>query len=336
MEQTWWFWLTGSVLLAWGLSLFLVRTWTRKRLLKTLAQEGVKAEEVDFQIDDPRPEDQQALEIIRSYRRRFLLKLWPDTQFNLGALTEVSQILVKEIAHVYYPEEERPELKASLADLVSLYNRVGSRLAVWLDTLPVRPFKDVELQTVLQYHELYQKVKEHPSYLFLKRHHLDKVARWAWAAKNALNPWYWSRKVAYTGSKEILQRLLLAKVTALVGEEAINLYSRRRPNAKFFRRYQLALQEMVNLALDDGFLSPEAWNYMLRFILRAKGLEDQEKLALLQRLAQPRWQETPGTEKLEKTEREDIHRWLKQLVKTCWTGAAQDQRLAQVRSQWED
>jgi hypothetical protein len=336
MEQTWWFWLTGSVLLAWGLSLFLVRTWTRKRLLKTLAQESVKAEEVDFQIDDPRPEDQQALEIIRSYRRRFLLKLWPDTQFNLGALTEVSQILVKEIAHVYYPEEERPELKASLADLVSLYNRVGSRLAVWLDTLPVRPFKDVELQTVLQYHELYQKVKEHPSYLFLKRHHLDKVARWAWAAKNALNPWYWIRKVAYTGSKEILQRLLLAKVTALVGEEAINLYSRRRPNAKFFRRYQLALQEMVNLALDDGFLSPEAWNYMLRFILRAKGLEDQEKLALLQRLAQPRWQETPGTEKLEKTEREDIHRWLKQLVKTCWTGAAQDQRLAQVRSQWED
>ena len=336
MDQTWWLILLGTVLLAWGVSLILVRHWTKKRLLQTLTQEGIKTEDLDIQIDDPRPEDRQALEVIRGYRRRFLLKLWPDTQFNLKALSEISQILVKEIAAVYYPAEERPELKASLADLVALYNRVGARLAVWLDTLPIRPFKDVELQTALQYHDLYQKVKQHPGYLFLKRHHLDKAASWAWAAKNALNPWYWGRQAAYTGSKELLQRLFLAKVTALVGEEAINLYGRRRPNGRLFRRYQVALQEMVNLALDDGFLAPQVWNYMLRFILRAKGLEDQEKLALLQRLAQPRWQEMSGTEELNGKERQDINRWLKQLVKTCWTGPAQEQRLALARNRWED
>jgi hypothetical protein len=92
---------------------------------------------------------------------------------------------------------------------------------------------------------------------------------------------------------------------------------------------------MVNLALDDGFLAPQAWNYMLRFILRAKGLEDQEKLALLQRLAQPHWQEISGSEELNGKERQDINRWLKQLVKTCWTGPAQEKRLAQVRRHWE-
>jgi hypothetical protein len=336
MEQTWWFWLAGGVILAWGLSLFFVRHWTRKRLLNTLTREGVQAEDVDIRIDDPRPEDRQALEVIRGYRRTFLLKLWPDTRFNLGVLMETSQNLVKDIASAYYPEEERPELKASLADLVALNNRVGASLAVWLDTLPVRPFKDVELQTVLQYRELYQKVKEHPGYLFLKRHHLDKAARWAWTAKNVLNPWYWGRKAAYSGSKELLQRLFLAKVTTLVGEEAIGLYSRRRRNSQLLRRYQAALQEMVNLILDDASLSPQAWNYLLRFILRAKGLEDHEKLALLQRLAHPRRQETPEAEKLEKRERQDIHRWLTQLVKTCWTGPAQDRLLAQVRSRWGD
>jgi hypothetical protein len=334
MDQTWWFALLGTVILAWGVSLVLVRHWTRKCLLTTLAQEGVQAEDVDIEIDDPRPEDQQALEVIRGYRRTLLLQLWPDTRFNLGVLTEISQNLVKGIASVYYPEEERPELKASLADMVALYNRVGTRLAVWLDTLPVRPLKDVELQTVLQYHELYQKVKQHPGYQFLRRYHLDKVARWAWTAKNALNPWYWGRKAAYTGSKELLQRLFLAKVTTLVGEEAIKLYSRRGLNARLLQRYQLALQEMINLILDDASLSPQAWNCLLRFILRAKSLENHEKLALLQRLAQPRRQEMPGAEKLEKSEREDIHRWLTQLIKTCWTGPPQDRRLAQVQSQW--
>jgi hypothetical protein len=336
MDQTWWLTLLGAILLAWGASLIFVRYWTKKRLLRSLAQKGIKTEEVEIQIDDPRPEDQQALEIIRAYRRRFLLKLWPDTRFNLQALSDISQTLVKEIAANYFPDEERPELRASLADLVALFNRVGARLAVWLETLPVRPLKDVELQTLFQYHEWYQKVKQHPGYLFLKRHHLDRLASWAWTAKNVLNPWYWGRRAAYTGSRELLQRLILAKVTTLVGEEAIYLYSRRRPNERLFKRCELALQEMVNLSLDDGLPGSQASNYMLRFILRSRGLEDQEKLALLQRLAQPRRQEIPGIEQLNTKERQDICRWLEQLVKTCWTGSAQEQRLAQVRSRWED
>ncbi len=232
MEQIWWFWLAAGLILTWGASLFLVRHWTRKRLLDTLAREGVRAEELDIRIDDLRPEDQQALEVIRGHRHKLLLRLWPDTRLNLGVLMENSQNLVKDIASVYYPQEERPELRASLADLVALNNRVGARLTMWLDTLPVRPFKDVELQTVLQYHNLYQNARQHPAYLFLKRYHLDRAASWAWTAKNALNPWYWGRQATYTGSKELLQRLILAKVATLVGEEAINLYSRRRLNEK--------------------------------------------------------------------------------------------------------
>jgi hypothetical protein len=335
MDHNFWVFLVGAALLAWAVSLAFVRHRTRKRLLQTLAQEEVSPEDVDIPLNDLRPEDRQALEIIRRYRRRILIRLWPDTQLSLGLLSEISQALVKEIAEVYYPEEERPELKASLSDLVALYKRVGARLAAWLDTLPLRPLKDMELQTVLQCHELYQKVKQHPGYLFLKRYHLDKAARWAWAAKNFLNPWYWGRQAAYTGSKELLQRLFLAKVTTLVGEEAIQLYGRRRHNSDLFQRYRLALQEMINLAWDDG-ASPSTWNHMLLFILRAKGLEDQEKLELLHRLAHPRRQKTlrPGT--LEKAEREAVRRWLKQWVKSCWTGPSQERRLAQVNSRWED
>ena len=78
------------------------------------------------------------------------------------------------------PEDDRPELRASLADLVALHNRVGARLAAWLDTMPMRPFKDVELRTVVRYHEMYQTVKNHWGYAFIKRHHLDKAVRWSW------------------------------------------------------------------------------------------------------------------------------------------------------------
>jgi hypothetical protein len=328
----WWIWLAGGVALAWGLSLVLVRFWTRKRLLKALSQEGLNNDGVEIELDDPRPEDQQALELIRSRRRRFLLNLWPDTRFTLGFITEMAQNLVKDIARVYYPEEERPELKASLADLVALYSRVGARLTVWLDTLPIRPFKELELLTIFQYHELYQKVKQHPGYLFLKRHHLDKAARWAWTVKNLLNPWYWSRRVAYTGSKELLQRLFLAKVTTLAGEEAIRLYSRRPLNRHAFRRCQAAVRELLHLAESDGPLPPQLTQTLLRFIVKARGLEPGEKLALLNLMLQPAPEEPPGVNGLEGKNRLEARRLVEKLAAECWEGQERDQRLARFQA----
>lgn len=325
-----WIWLAGGVALVWGLTLVLVHLWTRKRLLQTLSRESLAADDLEMHIEDPRPEDQEALELIRSRRRRFLLNLWPDTRLNLGFLTEISQNLVQDIARVYHPQEERPELKASLADLVALYTRVGARLTLWLDTLPIRPFKDVELLTILQYHELYQRVKQHPGYLFLKRHHLDKAARWAWTLKNLLNPWYWSRKAAYTGSREVLQRLFLAKLTDLVGEEAVRLYGRRPLHRHTFRRCQAAVREFLRLAGPDELLPPRVNQILLRFIVKAKGLEPGEKLALLNLMLKPAPAES-DMRGLEDKHRREAHRLAAKLVGECWEGQERDRRLARLQ-----
>lgn len=201
-------------------------------MIQALRRQGEGPEEVRIALLDPGPQDLAALELIRRYRRRYLLKLWPDTAISFKAINEMSQELIREIARVYHPDEARPELKASLADLVALHNRVGSRLAAWLESRPLRPFKDVELATVLRYHEMYQGLKSHWGYAFIKRHHLDQVARWGWSAVNYANPWHWGRKAAYHGGKELAMRLLMARIAELVGEEAVRIYGRRRPQVK--------------------------------------------------------------------------------------------------------
>ena len=219
-----WLWLGLAALLAfWGASLLMVRLWTRHQVLKTLISQAEGPEEVGITLPDARPEDQAALAVIRSYRRRYLLKWLPGTDISFKAINEMSMELIKEIARVYYPAEIRPELKASLTDLVALHNRVGSRLAAWLNTVPMRPFKDVELATVVRYHELYQSLKSHWGYAFIKRHHLDHVVQWSWTAVNFANPWHWGRKAAYHGGKEVAARLLMARVADLVGEEAVRI-----------------------------------------------------------------------------------------------------------------
>jgi hypothetical protein len=226
MEYHWLFLTIGALLVLWGASLVTVRLWTRHQVIHALLQQGVP-EAVKICLPDLRPADQAALEVIRSYRRRYLLKWWPGTAISFKAINDMSLELIKEIARVYYPGEDRPELKASLTDLVALHNRVGTRLAAWLETVPMRPFKDVELSTVLRYHEMYQNLKSHWGFAFIKRHHLDQVARWGWTAFNCANPWHWGRKAAYHGGKEVAARLLMARVADLVGEEAVRIYGRR-------------------------------------------------------------------------------------------------------------
>ena len=229
LENHWLFLSIAGLALLWVASLLLVRGWTRRRLLQVLTPAGDG--DLENPLPDSRPEDRAALDLIRSYRRRYLLNFWPGTEFSFRAINELSLELIREIAQVYYPGEERPELRASLADLVALHNRVGTRLAGWLETFPIRPFKDVELGTIVRCHDLYQTVTSHPTYAFMKRHHLDKVARWGLTVYNYANPWHWGGRAAYHGGKELAARLLLGRIADLVGEEAVQLYS-RRPGAK--------------------------------------------------------------------------------------------------------
>jgi hypothetical protein len=336
LHHFWWVWVLLGVAALWVISLFLVRHWTLKRFSTALDQEEARQGDLELRLPDPHPQDREALILLKEYRRRYLLKLWPDTKFSFREINDLSQTLVAEIARIYYPEEERPELRASLADLVALYRRIGVRLAAWLEGAPFRPLKDMELATLMLLHDTYQKVKDHPVHQFLKRHHLYRAAHWVWGAINIVNPYYWGRRAAYKGTREFLARVFLAKVVTVVGEESMRLYSRRSPNLRLFRRYLVGLQEMLNLALGaGGSLSAEVVLSLMKSVLRARGLEDQEKVALLKRMSQPKPRET-GLADLAPPEQKEVQAWLAGLVKSCWQGQERQELLARVQERWQE
>ncbi|MFZ2089512.1 MAG: hypothetical protein WAU47_13140 [Desulfobaccales bacterium] len=337
LREYWWLWVIQGVAVLWGLSLLLVRHWTMKRVRAAADQTEEKLDEdLEIPLPDPTPQDQEALALLREYRRRYLLKLWPDTKFTLREINNLSQALVTEIARVYYPEEERPELKASLADLVALYQRVGARLSMWLEAKPFIPLRDMELNTVLLIHKTYRKFRDNPVHQFLKRHQMYRAARWLWMAINVANPYYWGREAAYRGSREFLVRLFLAKVVTVVGEEAIRLYGRRSPNTPLVRLYQVGVQEMLNLALkENGALSTEVLAHLMKAILKARGLEDREKVALFKKLSRPKKRES-GLAGLGPPGQQEVQEWLACQVKSCWQGTERQEILARVQERWQE
>ncbi len=227
IAEKWLGWLLGLLLLAWLLSLLLVRWWTRRQLLHQVSIRELAEAPVDLPYAEPSPADQQARDLIRAYRRRYLLQLWPDLEFSWRGVIDLSWELIREVARIYYPDEERPELKATLYDLLELQARINTRLRQLFETLPLKAIREVELETVLQAHDLYKKFTQHPIYRFCKRHRLDELVRAAWLIKNLANPWYWGYRATLAGSKEFFYRYFLARLCTIVGEEAMRLYGRR-------------------------------------------------------------------------------------------------------------
>ncbi len=221
MENRWIIFALAGLAILWLASLAAMCSWTRRRMLADFMSVPAACE-----LPRPsgqRPEDRAALEIIRGRRRRYLWSRWPETALSFNAIQEMSLEIIREIAGVYFPGEEEPQLRASLADLLALHNRVGSRLAAWLETAPIRTFKDLELQAIVRYYGVYQNLRNHPVSRFIVHHRLHRLAGWSWAAFNYNNPLYWGRRGAY----ELARRLLLARIAQVVGEEAMVLYGRR-------------------------------------------------------------------------------------------------------------
>lgn len=331
MPEHWIWLLVALAVLLWLGSLLAVRHWTRIKILRRFDPEILAGEDIPLPFTDFRPEDKQALGVVRTFRRRCLLKLWPDTEFSLKAVMGLALELIQQIAGVYHPDDERPELHASLSELISLQTRISVRLQALLETLPLRAIKDVEIETILYYHNVYKQFTCHPAYMFMKSHHLDKIARWAWMVKNIASPWYWGYRAAYAGGKEMLARFFLARMATIVGVEAIRLYSGRAPGAEKWRKYDLAVQEIWYLTAVHAIPEAEAQRFLLGLILKSRELPEPAKLTLIDRIARCPADQPAEFGSLSAAERGQVRRWLKKFIVTIMPPALHKSQLHDLR-----
>ena len=269
--------------------LFAFRKHQRKQQEALLASE---LEKEDFQqiellrVQNPSQQDEQAYKLIERERQKVWTSLTLETSLAPRKIWQMSFDLIKGIAAIYHPEIENPQYQASLTQLIELNERIILRLQDYLDEFPLNTIKDVNIQDVLHYKELFDKAKNFEFVQFARKHkYVYDIGQYVWMGFNALNPWYWGRKAAFTAGREGSYRYLLSVILTVVGEEAVLVYSKRQ-----IRKQAMAVEkniafEMINMAVVDNNVSSEEYEIVMNFILKNSNFDDRVKVSLLKALA---------------------------------------------------
>jgi len=229
----------------------------------------------------PAPTDQQACDRIESKVKTVSRHFSMSTSIAPRKVYELAADLTKEIAGIYYPDVDNPVLKASISDLLRLNERIVTRLNLKVREFPLNTVKDINIQKILQGKDYYDSKIKNKIEWIKKYKTLYTIGSHAWLSYNALNPWYWGRKIAYTSAREITFRYLLTWIITIVGEEAMTVFGRRDINTReaVFER-DLAFA-MVDTARMMGDISTECYALVLEHVLNQAKLSDVVRTSLL-------------------------------------------------------
>jgi hypothetical protein len=232
----------------------------------------------------PAPADQQACDRIETEMKAVSRHFSMNTSIAPKKVYEMAAGLTREIAGIYYPETDNPVLQASISDLLRLNERIVTRLNLKVREFPLNTVKDINIQKILQGKDYYDsKIKSKIEWL-KKYETLYKIGSHAWLSYNALNPWYWGRKIAYTSAREITFRYLLKWVITIVGEEAMAVYSRRDINTREAALERDLAFAMVDMACTDKEISKESYAVVLEQVLNKTQLSDAARVNVLRTL----------------------------------------------------
>jgi len=275
---------TGAALLT---ALVLLRLRRNKRSgekQKTMGRDDALERIALLRNQFPAPTDQQACDRIESEVRTVSRHFSMGTSIAPKKVYALAADLTKKIAGIYHPDVDNPVSQASISDLLLLNERIVTRLNLKVREFPLNTVKDIRIQKILQGKDYYDfKIKNKIEWL-KKYKTLYKLGTHAWLSYNALNPWYWGRKFAYTSAREITFRYLLTWIITIVGEEAMAVYSRRDINTHevaFERDLAFAMVDMAHTKKD---FSKETYVMVLDHVLNKARLSDGLRVNILRAL----------------------------------------------------
>lgn len=279
--------------------LLAAKWWLKRRWKKAVEESRGEEHELDL-LTPPGEKDQEALEVIRGFRRE--VWEWPDgrLQLSVEALTLLGARIVQSVARVYHQGSGSPEYEASLVELLQLMRRVAVRVSRLADIAPFRFFGTRKISDYQRYYQIYRKINDHPILRVARRNpFLYRLARWAVHIKNLGNPLYWAGKELSREGYFFTLRWFHLVYIGQVGREAMRVYSGRTFQKEEDRDATLVCYRLFALTRRWGGPSPAEWAALVDFISGHGEIENEIKLHVLSRMARNRLPEDLDTQRLQ-------------------------------------
>jgi len=281
------------------LTLLGMRWWLRRRFRRIMEERFDEEHELDA-LPSPGPNDREALELIKQFRKEIWNLPEAELQLSVDALSQQAFRIVRSIAAVYHAETEEPQYEATLVELLQMTRRVSGRLTRLASSAPFKYLGNRKVSDYQRYYQVYRKINDNPFVQIFKNNpHLQRVARWAVNLKNLGNPLYWAGKELSREGYFYMLRWFYITFIGQVGREAVYLYSGRHFQREEDRDAALVCYRLFALAVRWGGPSREEWSILVDFVTGHSGLDPEIKVHILSRCCHGRFPKDLETQSLQ-------------------------------------
>jgi len=182
--------------------------------------ENVKRPTVDVNLDD--------LELMVKEKQKLFKKSRKSGNHKLSKLTfDLSFDLTNQIATYFFPTSKYPMYELSVHELMNLNHYITDRISEILNKPLLKNTMKLRITQIMQMFDKKRRIEENKVMKAAKKLKVGKVAKYAGAAVNIINPVYWFRKLVINTSVDVMQRKICVVIIGIVGEETIKIYSKK-------------------------------------------------------------------------------------------------------------
>ncbi|WP_162140198.1 hypothetical protein [Haploplasma axanthum] len=142
-------------------------------------------------------------------------------------LLRESKELAYDISKKFYPDSPYPYLELTIDETLELVHYITNRVDQLISGKILRLFRGMTIRKIIELNNTKTKIEESRLVKSAKKTGIAKVISSTMKVVNAVNPFYWIKKVTVNKALDIIIVKIGLSVIAITGEETYKIYSKK-------------------------------------------------------------------------------------------------------------
>lgn len=172
-------------------------------------------------------EKEKEINLIIKTKQADFLNLRENGTSTATALRTSCLELINQIAHEFYPNSKHPVAELTIDELILLDKYIILKIEGILNKKGLKILRKLRISTILKIADANTKIQNNKAIKMSKKLHIPKIAKVVNLVLNAINPFYWFKKLVLSPSLNFLIKKILLLTISTIGQETYQVYSKK-------------------------------------------------------------------------------------------------------------